>query len=170
MLMPQPEERGLTFVEVMIAASFVLLSVAVAVPHYARSRMAKNEVAAVNSLREVYQAELAYQATYPKVGFPENIRALGGAAPCKASEKTACLIANSVAAGLDNGFHFAAKGETPINGANTTFTAGAAPETVNGTGTHLFCTMQDGKIRWDNNLAESSTPPDTNLCPQFRVL
>jgi len=168
--MPQEQEHGLTIVEVMIAASFMLLSVAVAVPHYARSQMAKNEVAAVNSLRSVYQAELAYQAAYPKIGFPENIMVLGGGAPCKASDKSACLIANPVASGLDNGFHFAGKGETPINGANTTFTAGAAPETFNSTGTHLFCTMQDGKIRWDNNLAESNKPPDSNLCPQFKVL
>jgi len=111
-----------------------------------------------------------HHQAYPKVGFPESISSLGGGKGCKPSAQTACLISNSVASGSDRGFNFAAKGETPINGANTTFAAGAAPAKYSSTGTHLFCAMQDGKVRWDNNLGQSTKPPDSNLCPQFSIL
>lgn len=161
---------GISLVELAIAASFVLMAAAVAAPHYTRSRIAANEASSVASLRAIYQAETSYQQAYPKVGFPASISSLGGGKGCKPSAQTACLISNSVASGSDRGFNFAAKGETPINGANTTFAAGAAPAKYSSTGTHLFCAMQDGKVRWDNNLGQSTKPPDSNLCPQFSIL
>jgi type IV pilus assembly protein PilA len=163
-------QYGISLVELAIAASFVLMAAAIAAPHYTRSRIAANEASAVASLRVIYQAETSYQEAYPKVGFPLTITSLGGGKGCKPSAQTACLISNSIALGSDRGFNFAAKGETPINGANTTFAAGAAPAKYSSTGTHLFCAMQDGKVRWDNNLAQSTNPPDSNLCPQLPIL
>lgn len=59
-----------------------LIIAAIAIPNLLRARIAANEASAVATLRSINSAQVAYQATYPAVGFARDLPSLGGAEPC----------------------------------------------------------------------------------------
>jgi uncharacterized protein DUF4190/zinc ribbon protein len=57
---------------------FVLIIAAIAIPNLLRARMAANEASAVHTVREINTAEIAYQTTYPNIGFTCRLNSFGG--------------------------------------------------------------------------------------------
>jgi type IV pilus assembly protein PilA len=162
-----PAEKGLTLTELLIAIGIVLIVAALAIPNFLRSKIAANEAAAVSAIQTINRAEVSYQATYPTKGFAGRLRNLGGVKPCTPDPNSACLIDNTLANGMKNGYTFASVGITPaINGVLTDYTAGAAPAEYDKTGLRLFCSTSNAVIRYSANPQHSMVPPGPAECPR----
>jgi type IV pilus assembly protein PilA len=144
--------RGFSLIELLIVVAIILIIAAIAIPSLLRARMAANESSAASNLRTIKTAEYAYFSAYPTVGYAAQLTNLGGVAPCTASPLTACLIDTSLSTaslgvGTKNGFVYASAGINSGGPLNGDFVAGAAPVTLNGTGTKSFCSTSDGILR-----------------------
>jgi prepilin-type N-terminal cleavage/methylation domain-containing protein len=156
---------GYTLIELLITVALIVVIAALLCPRLLRSRIAANEAAAISSIREINQAERAYQAAYPTLGFAAKLADLGGARPCQATSAAACLIDHHLASGEKDGYNFAALATSHSeNGVSIDYTAGAAPQRYNQTGVRVFCSMCDNIIRYTGNLEKRTTPPDTEYC------
>jgi type IV pilus assembly protein PilA len=149
-------QKGFSLIELLIVVAIILIIAAIAIPNLLRARIAANESSAVSSVRTVNTAEVSYQTSYPTTGYSATMATLGGAAPCTPAIATACLIDNVLAAGAKSGYNFAEAGANPVNGANTTYTVGAAPVAYNQTGVRQFGSIEDGVVRWDPNAAQNT--------------
>jgi prepilin-type N-terminal cleavage/methylation domain-containing protein len=159
--------RGFSLIELLIVVAIILIIAAIAIPNLLRAKISANEASAVSSIRTIQQAELSYTTSYPSSGYAAQLGNLGGANPCTPSPATSCLVDQSLAGGTKSGYNFSAVGGNPVNGANTSYVAGAAPITFNQSGVRLFCSTEDNVIRWDANAGKSTTPPNAQQCPNF---
>ncbi|HSB76741.1 MAG TPA: type II secretion system protein [Terriglobales bacterium] len=159
------KRKGFSLIELLIVVAVMLIIAAIAIPNLIRARIAANEGSAVSSVRTIMTAEAAYNTSFPNVGYPSSLLALGGSAPCTPSSGNACLIDTVLASGTKAGYDFAAVGGTPNPlGANTTFGIGAAPISVNITGVRRFCGLNDNVIRFDLNPGLSTAVPTASDC------
>jgi len=138
--------RGFSLIELLIVVAIILIIAAIAIPNLLRSRMAANEASAVGSIRTINTASIAFQTTFPTVGLPATLAALGGANPCSASSATGCLIDQILATGTKGGYAFAWTGDarTP----SITYTITATPVVIGNSGQRMFCSDQTGVIRY----------------------
>jgi type IV pilus assembly protein PilA len=162
--------RGFSLIELLIVVAIILIIAAIAIPNLLRARISANEASAVQSVRAINQAEISYSTTYPGGGYAPTLAALGGAVPCSPTPTSACLLDNTLASGVKSGYNFTAPGANPVSGANTTYVAGAAPTAYNQTGVRLFCSIEDGVVRWDPNTSKSTTPPNAPACSGYAAL
>ncbi len=141
------KQKGFSLIELLIVVAIILIIAAIAIPNLLRSRMAANEASAVGSIRTINTSAVTYSSTYPNVGFPATLPALGGAAPCTAASTGACLLDQVLAAGTKSGYTFAwtSDGNTPSVG----YTIAATPVSVGTTGQRMFCSDMSGVIRFD---------------------
>jgi len=119
----------------------ILIIAAIAIPNLLRAGIAANEASAANSIRNLYQAEVAYSQTHTDVGFTCNLADLSSAG----------LINSGLASGERLGYRFdlqncaAEVGSGPA----TKIQIVAAPVRRNQTGVRAFCTDEGGMIRVD---------------------
>ncbi len=161
-------QAGFSLMELMIVLALIVIILAMAIPSMKEAKINADEASAVASIRAINQAEVQYQAAYG--GYADSLANLGGADPCSKSAATACLLDQSLAGGAKSGYHFAAAGANPVDGENTSYVVGAAPEAFDRTGKRMFCSTEKGVIRSDLNGAGSTTPPDGQQCAGFRAL
>jgi type IV pilus assembly protein PilA len=140
-------QKGFSLIELLIVVAIILIISAIAIPNLLRSRMAANEASAVGSIRTINTSAVMYSATYPNVGFPSSLAALGGAAPCTATTTNACLLDEVLAAGTKSGYTFlwTGDGNTP----SLVYTINGTPVVVGSSGQRMFCSDQSGVIRYD---------------------
>ena len=124
--------KGFTLMEMVVVLALILIVAAITIPSLVESKMNANETSAAGCLRAINMAEVSYQATFG--GYADSLANLGGAEPCTKSAATACLLDDSLTAGVKGGYKFEAIGGDPSSGENTTYIATAVPEVFNHTG------------------------------------
>src|SRR5436309_13197848 len=71
-------ESGFSQLELLIVVAVILVLAVIAVPSLLRSRIAANEASAVNTVRQISNAEMSYNSSYTAVGFAPDLTSLGG--------------------------------------------------------------------------------------------
>src|SRR5271155_2074126 len=70
------QSRGFSLIELLIVVAIILVIAAIAIPNFMRSRMAANESASVQNMRNIVTANVVYSTTYG-IGYAVNLAALG---------------------------------------------------------------------------------------------
>jgi type IV pilus assembly protein PilA len=104
------KSKGFSLIGLLIVVAIILIIPAIAIPNLLRARMAANESSAAASIRIINTGMIAYNSTYPKVGFATALASLGGTAPCTPSSNTRCLIDSVLSGGTKSGYNFGATG------------------------------------------------------------
>src|ERR1044072_821674 len=92
--------KGFSLIELLIVVAIILIIAAIAIPNLLRARISANESSAVGNLRTINTAEVAYETSFPAVGYAATPPNLAGAA-CPLPVPTsvsACLIDQSLGA------------------------------------------------------------------------
>ncbi|PYV67390.1 MAG: pili assembly chaperone [Acidobacteria bacterium] len=158
-------QKGFSLIELLIVVAIILVIAAIAIPSLLRARIAANEASAARSVREISTAETTYHTAYPQIGFAPNLVSLGGLAPCSPSAATACILDDSVSAGIKGGYRiFAAGFATGGSLTNTDFVGSAAPNTFNQSGVRDFCVISDGVLRVNPGAPALPPAPNVTTC------
>lgn len=152
---------GFSLIELLIVVAIILIIAAIAVPSFLRSRIDANQSAAVGALRSVNTAQVAYNSSYPTVGYASSLTSLGGTSCTPPGSTSACLIDTVLAGGTRSGYVFTLTGGSgsPVAGYNVI----AAPSTWNYTGMNYYCSFEDAVIRVSTN---SITVCNSSVSPQ----
>ncbi len=141
---------GFSLTELLVFVALLLLVAAVAVPRLTHSQLASNEASAMQSLREVHQAESVYTSRHPDKGFSKSLADLADLG--SASQN----FDPNLAAGHKGGYTFTYVPGEQANGAIRTYTITAVPDKVGDTGQRRFYSDESGEVRYN-----ASGPADT---------
>jgi len=140
-------DKGFSLIELLLVVAVILIISAIAVPNFLRSRLRANEASAIASMRVINTAAVTYSLTYPDLGFPAQLTALGGVNPCTASSTQSCLIDDILAQGTKGGYTFEWNGDGAIP--SVTFILTGKPQSIGGSGQNMYCSDQTGVIHYD---------------------
>jgi type IV pilus assembly protein PilA len=139
------KQRGFSLIELLIVVAIILIIASIAIPNLMRARINANETSAVGSIRAINSGMISYMSTYPTVGFPATLSALGGTSCAPPSPTSACLIDTQLATGTKSGYSFTLTGVTGTPAA--TYQVIGAPSVANQTGVRYFCSFADSVVR-----------------------
>jgi prepilin-type N-terminal cleavage/methylation domain-containing protein len=170
------KHKGFSLIELLIVVAIILIIAAIAIPNLIRARIAANESSAVSSVRTLNTAQVAYQATYPVVGFASTITALGPSASSGCTtpaSANACLIdwvlsQATAASTTKSGYYFTAASGTTVGGILVGYTLDGLPGSVNQTGVRGFCSNADAVIRY--TAVGSSASGSQAACAAYSAL
>jgi prepilin-type N-terminal cleavage/methylation domain-containing protein len=153
------QPRGFSLIELLIVVAIILIIAAIAIPNFMRSRMAANEAATVQNMRNICTGEVAYSTTYG-IGFSATLAQLGPGGGGPPSSNGAQLIDDVLATGVKAGFTLSYVSTAPSNGIIYNYTLNADPTTVGVTGSRHFYTDQTGVLRQNTaGTANALDPP-----------
>lgn len=145
---------GFSLIELLIVVAIILIIAAIAIPNFIRARMQANEAGAIQNLRTVSTAQVAYQIAYQN-GYAPNLATLSGVAPPNCNQ--AVLIDVALATGQKSGYRYiiypgpANAIAAPNCGAAgvSGYMIAAEPLVVGTTGQRSLCMAEDGVIHQD---------------------
>jgi type IV pilus assembly protein PilA len=117
---------GVSFVPIVIIA-------AIAIPNLLRARIAANEASAVQVIRTINVAEVAYANNHPDIRYT-----------CSLGDLKSAGLPGEMATGERYGYEFHLDGCSPQG-----YVVLAVPHAINQTGVRAFCSGQDAAIRYD---------------------
>jgi type IV pilus assembly protein PilA len=147
------KEQGFSLVELLIVIAIILVIAAIAIPNLLQARISANESSAVNSVRQIGTAQLAYYNAFAGVGYAAQLPDLGGISPCSPPTSTAsCLLDNSLATAIPgsngkSGYVFQTTGISGGAATNTSFVTGGTPIQLSRSGNRNFCATDDNVLR-----------------------
>jgi prepilin-type N-terminal cleavage/methylation domain-containing protein len=154
------KQKGFSLIELLIVVAIILIIAAIAIPNLLRARISANESSAVGNLRTINTAEVAYQTSFPSVGYAAALADLAGAAcPLPVPTATsACLIDITLGAATTktpgkSGYYFT---YTSTGGDYLNL---ATPVTQGSTGVKNFATDSSGVIHFNSGAAAALTDP-----------
>jgi type IV pilus assembly protein PilA len=150
------KQKGFSLIELLIVVAIILIIAAIAIPNLLRSRMAANEASAVGSLRTINTACVTFSTTYPTVGYPTALTAIGPAGSSGASSTTADLVDSVLSAGTKSGYTFVYV-QNSTNTPSVGYSVVADPASRGTTGQRGFYTDQSGVIRANSTATASSS-------------
>lgn len=129
-------QRGFTLVEIMVVIALIIVIAALAIPVSLRARLQSNETAAIGNLRTISSAAEAFRSATNPSAYPASFAAMASAVP---PYLDSAWNTSNERQGYIYGFSAAANGDT--------FSATAAPRTLNVSGANSYCVDQTGVIR-----------------------
>jgi len=141
----QRKQKGFSLIELLIVVAIILIIASIAIPNLLRARISANETSAVGSIRAINSAMISYNSSFPTVGYPAALSALGGTNCAPPTPASACLIDTQLATGSKTGYNFtlSAVSGTPA----ASYQIIGAPAVANQTGVRYFCSFADGVVR-----------------------
>jgi prepilin-type N-terminal cleavage/methylation domain-containing protein len=168
--------RGFSLIELLVVVAIILIIAAIAIPNLLNSRMAANGAAAVENVRTITTAAMAYSSTYGN-GFPATLAVMGGPSGGVSTCDAAILLDPIISAPpyQKSGYTFAYS----VVGAPVIAPAGcsqpgtnaylvtAVPITVKLSGIDSYCTDEPGTIHFDTT---GSPAADQAACEALPAL
>lgn len=152
---------GFSLIELLIVVAIILVIAAIAIPNFMRSRIAANESASVQNMRNIATANVVYSSTYG-IGYASTLATLGpppGSGVPNATNSS--LIDDILALGTKSGYTYTYTPGSPVNGVIDSFQLNAAPVNPGITGNRYFFMDDSGVIR--QNTSALATVSDTPI-------
>jgi len=146
-------QKGFSLIELLIVIAVILLLSGIAIPSLIRSRMAGNEASAVQTLKQMATASVAYQVQCDDLGFEASLTLLGsGSGDCTSGANLLDNILGGSVAPKKSGyvFTFTGDGQTP----SVAYTIQADPLSSFSGSRHFFVD-QTGTVR-ENDTAQAT--------------
>jgi type IV pilus assembly protein PilA len=145
-------ERGFTLIELMIVIAIILIIAGIAVPKLSSQRQNAQEMAAIQQIRSIHQAQLQYYGQFGR--YAQTLAELGPPASGSAGPQASDLLPKSLAEGKGTGYAFTVQG-TPSG-----YVVNANPQQFGSTGRRTFYSDQTGVIRenWAQEPATGNSP------------
>ena len=132
-------ERGFTLIELMIVIAIILIIAAIAVPKLSSQRQNAQEMAAIQQIRTLHQAQIQYYGQFGR--YATTLTELGPPASGSAGPAASDLIPKSLADGRGTGYIFT------ITATPNGYTINANPEQFGSSGRRTFYSDQSGVVR-----------------------
>jgi prepilin-type N-terminal cleavage/methylation domain-containing protein len=132
-------ERGFTLIELMIVIAIILIIAAIAVPKLSSQRQNAQEMAAIQQIRTLHQAQIQYYGQFGR--YASTLAELGPPASGSAGPQAADLIPKSLADGKGTGYLFT------VTGTPSGYSINANPEQFGSSGRRTFFSDQSGVVR-----------------------
>jgi type IV pilus assembly protein PilA len=144
-------QRGFSLIELLIVVAIILIIAAIAIPNLIRSRIAANEASAVSAVKTINTAQITYAATYPHLGFADDLAKLGGSPGAPAGPNSADILDWVLGCASQpcpkSGYLFAIV--NPVGTPVVNFQVTAVPAMVGQSGNRGFCADQLSTITVD---------------------
>lgn len=145
---------GFSLIELLIVVAIILIIASIAIPNFMRARIQANEISAIQNLRTISTAQVAYQIAYQN-GFATSLPILSGNPPVTCNQ--AALIDVALASSQKSGYRYVVYPGTPLAAAAPNCAApgvvdymiAAEPLAVGTSGQRSFCMTENGVIRQD---------------------
>jgi type IV pilus assembly protein PilA len=145
-------ERGFTLIELMIVIAIILIIAAIAVPKLSSQRQNAQEMAAIQQIRTLHQAQIQYYGQFGR--YATSLAELGPPASGSPGPQAADLIPKSLADGKGTGYLFT------IAANPSGYVINANPEQFGSSGRRTFYSDQSGVVRqnWGQEPATVNSP------------
>jgi type IV pilus assembly protein PilA len=150
------ERGGFSVVELVIVVAIIMVIMVIALPGLLRTTIARNQGAALSSLRIINAAEFTYKSTY-NTGYSSTLAALGPPASGNPSPAAAGLVDGALTAGRKSGYTFTYTAAAPLGGLIQHYTLTADPITPGATGQTFYFTDESNKIRVNSSHPASAS-------------
>ncbi len=144
--------RGFSLIELLIVISIILIIAAIAVPKLDKARMHTQEMAAIQQIKTIHQAQSMYYSQFGR--FAKSLAELGPPASGSPGPDGADLIPGDLAKGEKTGYKFI------LQGVDGGYTIQAIPIVFGSTGRRTFYSDQTLVIRenWGQEPADANSP------------